>query len=897
MLDLSIPHDRPRRSSALPSPARTPYISSRRLSVDDELLQDAIPDVLEPGDIVGPRTCILGEPISVVVDDAPVQQAEDVPAAEFEVVRRLGAGSYAVVYLVREVLSRALPSDSGHSILGSMDLDLAPQETVYGKEYAIKCLSKADLDEEALDAQMTEVTIHQSLRPHPNIVTLHRTLSTSSFLLLLLEYVPGEDLFYFLEQSRDHYDSDPSHSSNVTPSRTPPTPGLLASSDPSQLLSPSRLRLVASMFAQMCEAVAACHAQQVFHRDIKPENFIVTDGWISLPDGRRERKVVVKLSDFGLSTTDIDSSDMDCGSAPYMSFECRNNVAPTYKPRGADVWSLGIVLINMLYHHNPWSDTTHGACPSFERFRREPVSFFIQRFTGMTLPVAEKLAKEVFCILPDPADDSPRISAGDLGAWARDLPSLFGTERPEAPVAPQVHPITAAAQLSHRPSSRNPSTAPGNRSPITRGLSMSLDPLVAKDLNVPAEIDENEELQSQPDAAESRSSTNRRVRKRGARKGKGASNSSAREDVLEHLAAASQSLAREISKASRAASVTAPSVSSTTSSRASKGRYEPVAMYAMPSGLCTMPPPVLVQSNSVSSISTPSISKKPSKWKLGFGRTSSTGKSEDVTPETVRSEKTATAANVSNLIMGLTSTPVPPSQSQTGIDAPTWARGRQTKGHQTEAPFRRGTLIHGHESWAPSSPPSTHGARATSPSSSIRSHGQNLSSSASSITSSNWRSSMASSAGTSTSAFTRYSNSSVRSVSTAATSVSSSSWRSNAKPPSTHEVPSGNVPKNIKLMSGVPWELGQAPREITGEDGFGSPPPRTKRPRKPKDSKLDTISERPFTKPSPRMDASTSTTDLNGNAVDVGEEGVDGPKKVAKGQINALAKMLSALRR
>jgi serine/threonine protein kinase len=74
------------------------------------------------------------------------------------------------------------------------------------------------------------------------------------------------------------------------------------------------------MFAQMCDAVAACHAQNVFHRDIKPENFIVTDGWTTLPDGRQERKVVVKLTDFGLSTTDLESSDMDCGSAPYMSY-------------------------------------------------------------------------------------------------------------------------------------------------------------------------------------------------------------------------------------------------------------------------------------------------------------------------------------------------------------------------------------------------------------------------------------------------------------------------------------------------------------------------------------------------------------------------------------------------
>ena len=107
----------------------------------------------------------------------------------------------------------------------------------------------------------------------------------------------------------------------------------------------------------MCEAVAVCHEEGVYHRDIKPENFIVTDGWEDdleshshLPSDELKparRCVVVKLTDFGLSTRDSASSDMDCGSAPYMSFECRNNCAPTYAPRAADVWSLGIVLINM----------------------------------------------------------------------------------------------------------------------------------------------------------------------------------------------------------------------------------------------------------------------------------------------------------------------------------------------------------------------------------------------------------------------------------------------------------------------------------------------------------------------------------------------------------------------
>lgn len=81
---------------------------------------------------------------------------------------------------------------------------------------------------------------------------------------------------------------------------------------------------------------------------------------------------------------------------------------------------------------------------------------------------------------------------------------------------------------------------------------------------------------------------------------------------------------------------------------------------------------------------------------------------------------------------------------------------------------------------------------------------------------------------------------------------------------------------------------------------FGSPPVRKRRP-KQKDPKLDTINEwSGQNKSSPlaqRQDAMTSTTDLDrdGGSAD----SIDGtsPRKVQKGQINALAKMLSALRR
>lgn len=102
-------------------------------------------------------------------------------------------------------------------------------------------------------------------------------------------------------------------------------------------------------------------------------------------------------------------------------------------------------------------------------------------------------------------------------------------------------------------------------------------------------------------------------------------------------------------------------------------------------------------------------------------------------------------------------------------------------------------------------------------------------------------------------------------------------------------------------MDGVPWELDELPRGQHPNpvgDIFGSPPPpRKQRTRKPKDVKLDTINERPAAgvpkmAESQRRDASTSTTDLDG----LGSDG-EGVRKVQKGQINALAKMLSALRR
>ncbi|KAF8897951.1 hypothetical protein CPB85DRAFT_192268 [Mucidula mucida] len=60
---------------------------------------------------------------------------------------------------------------------------------VYGDEYAIKCVSKANLDERVPSALISGVRSSKSVTP------------SDSLMLLILEYVPGENLSSFLEHA------------------------------------------------------------------------------------------------------------------------------------------------------------------------------------------------------------------------------------------------------------------------------------------------------------------------------------------------------------------------------------------------------------------------------------------------------------------------------------------------------------------------------------------------------------------------------------------------------------------------------------------------------------------------------------------------------------------------
>ena len=446
----------------------------------------------------------------------------------------------------------------------------------------------------------------------------------------------------------------------------------------------------------------------------------------------------------------------------------------------------------------------------------------------MTRPVAEHLANKVFCILENPDDDSPRTTAHEFGTWSRNLVTLLSCHGMHRTLSnsSQGHPI-ASTPLSHRPSSRQPSTSTmAGRTPAltTRSLSRapSLGPAYEgrehSDLSTVFDQDlEPEEaevehviLESQQDheSMEIRTTSTNKRRKRGTRKGRGAMSPDSKDETLATLANASQSLAREISKASRSSSAhRSVSKKSASSSNRAYEPFEPVSLFPLPTPLLTVPRSGNPRSTPpLPPISQTPVTKKPSKWKLGFGRGGAgagrVSPAEEVLPpisfDGSSPSMSTTASHVTSLIMGLDASAGNSTPVASDAGSLTWGRGRRNRG--TNAPLNGSNKS---LALVPSRSPESGAGRWDHPErrgvspNSIR-NGRPVASSASSIASGNWRNSMSttSSAGTSTSAFTRYSNSSARSISTAATSVSSASWRTNMSVNS--KTGYAALPKNIK---------------------------------------------------------------------------------------------------
>ncbi len=147
-------------------------------------------------------------------------------------------------------------------------------------------------------------------------------------------------------------------------------------------LTPAR---AGEILVPICDVLTEAHAMGVIHRDIKPANIFLH---------RARSGEIVKVLDFGIAKLVSDFSGADTatltlegsqlGTPAYMAPERISN--QPYDGR-ADVYSLGVMLYEMLAGHPPFT-------------ARDPVAVALQQISAQPLPL-----RDVIPAVPPPVDE------------------------------------------------------------------------------------------------------------------------------------------------------------------------------------------------------------------------------------------------------------------------------------------------------------------------------------------------------------------------------------------------------------------------------------------------------------------------------------------------------------
>ncbi|RJE20929.1 STYKc [Aspergillus sclerotialis] len=281
--------------------------------------------------------------------------------------------------------------------------------------YAVKALNKFGLDPRQLKYQQREIKLHHLASQHPNVVSLVRIMDSADCTYVVIEFCPEGDLFSSITEKGNFVGNDP---------------------------------LAKRAFLQILDAVQFCHTLGIYHRDLKPENILVTD-----------QGLTVKLADFGLATTDYLTSDFGCGSTFYMSPECQQpNPRPLsyYACVPNDVWSLGVILVNLTCGRNPWKRASIED-PTFRAYLKDP------SFLKTILPLSDEMIYILSRIFE--CDPVKRITIPELRKLILDCPQFtippwMPTPEPQhvefipqVPVSNPVEPINVQSSASSSTSS------------------------------------------------------------------------------------------------------------------------------------------------------------------------------------------------------------------------------------------------------------------------------------------------------------------------------------------------------------------------------------------------------------------------------------------------------------
>lgn len=278
----------------------------------------------------------------------------------YRILEQLGSGGYGLVFHVKDILSNkdfamkiivksflqypspyhtTTTNNKNNENLSNIQYKMIKDEILHYfrlNQYKLSLPlvdlnSIKDLSDDELSQlpRYKEISLHLKVHSHKNIVTIHNVMECPFGTFIIMDYYPI-DLFNSIVLERHFINNGP---------------------------------LIKKVFLQICSAIEYCHSKGIYHCDIKPENLLL------------DSNDNVYLCDFGLaSTSQWLTPNVSIGSSFYMApervlyfksspsnqehfhsnnMEQREEISkfPTYY---ADIWSLGILLINLTCIRNPW---------------------------------------------------------------------------------------------------------------------------------------------------------------------------------------------------------------------------------------------------------------------------------------------------------------------------------------------------------------------------------------------------------------------------------------------------------------------------------------------------------------------------------------------------------------
>ncbi|HUJ39682.1 MAG TPA: protein kinase [Candidatus Acidoferrales bacterium] len=218
---------------------------------------------------------------------------------KYQILARLGEGGMGAVYKV--------------------------QHMHFHEVWALKVVSQSLVEEAGFLERFRAESLLMRRLNHPNAVRVHDYDETDDGRpFMVMEYVEGTGLDKLVSGGRP--------------------------------LAPER---AARIVMQVCDALGAAHKLGIIHRDIKPSNIVVT----KTPEGAEVAKVldfgIAKVKEQGsLYQASLTGTGMIVGTPAYMSPEQVKGVPGDQMDGRADLYSLGVVLYELLSGRTPFVGNT-----------------------------------------------------------------------------------------------------------------------------------------------------------------------------------------------------------------------------------------------------------------------------------------------------------------------------------------------------------------------------------------------------------------------------------------------------------------------------------------------------------------------------------------------------------